>query len=63
MTVKINAEKCGKIENCPGEGLCIKICEQKALIEENSDVKVIDENCDDCDLCIQNCPNQAIEKA
>jgi len=63
MTVKIDAEKCGKIENCPGEGLCIKICEQDALIEENSDVKIIDEKCDDCDLCIQNCPNQAITKA
>lgn len=62
MTVKINAEKCGKIKNCPGEGLCIKICEQNALIEENDDVKVIDEKCDDCDLCIRNCPNQAIEK-
>lgn len=62
MTVKINAEKCGKIKNCSGEGLCIKICEQNALIEENDDVKVIDEKCDDCDLCIQNCPNQAIEK-
>jgi len=62
MTVKIDTEKCGKIENCPLEGLCIKICEPKALIEENGDVKVIDEQCDDCDLCIQNCPNQAITK-
>jgi Fe-S-cluster-containing hydrogenase component 2 len=62
MTIKIDVEKCGKIENCPGEGLCIKICETNALIEEDSDVKVIDEKCDDCDLCIQNCPNNAIEK-
>ncbi|MGL4669328.1 MAG: ferredoxin [Methanobacteriaceae archaeon] len=63
MTVKIDTEKCGKIENCPGEGLCIKICEKQALVEENGDVKVVDENCDDCDLCIQNCPNQAIDKS
>ena len=62
MTVIIDAEKCGKIENCPGEGLCIKLCEQDALVEENGDVLIIDEKCDDCDLCIQNCPNQAITK-
>ena len=31
--------------------------------EENGDVKIVPENCDDCDLCIQNCPNQAISKA
>lgn len=62
MSVIIDREKCGKIENCPGEGLCIKLCEQGALIEKEHDVCVIDEKCDDCDLCIQNCPNQAITK-
>ena len=30
---------------------------------ENGDVTIIPEKCDDCDLCIQNCPNQAISKA
>jgi NAD-dependent dihydropyrimidine dehydrogenase PreA subunit len=63
MPVTIDAEKCGKITNCPGEGLCIKICEKGALVEENGDVVIKPENCDDCDLCIQNCPNQAISKA
>ncbi len=29
MSVIIDTEKCGKIENCPGEGLCIKLCEQR----------------------------------
>ncbi|MDR3291971.1 MAG: 4Fe-4S binding protein [Methanobrevibacter sp.] len=60
MTVKIDDEKCGHISNCPADGLCILICEQQALIEENNDVKVVDENCNDCGLCISNCPNQAI---
>ena len=60
MPVTIDTEKCGKIDNCPGEGLCIKLCEQGALIEKDGDVVLISENCDDCDLCIQNCPNQAI---
>ena len=45
------------------EKLCIKLCEQGAIIEEDGDVKIVPENCDDCDLCIQNCPNQAISKA
>ena len=28
-----------------------------------SEIKIIPEKCDDCDLCIQNCPNQAISRA
>ncbi len=63
MAVKIDSDKCGHIENCPVQGLCIKLCEQGAIIEEDGDVKIVPENCDDCDLCIQNCPNQAISKA
>ncbi len=62
MPVEIDAEKCGKIVNCPGEGLCIKVCEQGAIVNENDDPVLIPENCDDCDLCIQSCPNQAISK-
>jgi MinD superfamily P-loop ATPase len=62
MSVFIDMEKCGKINDCPGEGLCIKLCEQEALIEEDGEIVVIPEKCDDCDLCIQNCPNQAISK-
>mgnify|MGYP003042728036 FL=1 len=45
------------------QGLCIKLCEQGAIVEEDGDVVVKPENCDDCDLCLQNCPNQAILKA
>ena len=63
MAVKIDSDKCGHIENCPVQVLCIKLCEQGAIIEEDGDVKIVPENCDDCDLCIQNCPNQAISKA
>ena len=58
MVVNINQDVCGHIQDCPVQGLCVKLCEQGAL-----DVKVVPENCDDCDLCIQNCPNQAISKA
>jgi Fe-S-cluster-containing hydrogenase component 2 len=63
VTVKIDTDKCGHITNCPAAGLCIQICESEALVNENDDVKVIDGNCTDCDLCIMNCPNQAISKA
>ena len=63
MAVKIDSDVCGHIDNCPVQGLCIKLCEQGAIIEEDGDVKIVPENCDDCDLCIQNCPNQAISKA
>lgn len=62
MPVKIDRDKCGHIENCPVQGLCIKLCEKEALIEEDGDVSIIYDKCDDCDLCLQNCPNQAISK-
>ncbi len=41
MPVTIDTEKCGKISNCPGEGLCIKLCEKGALIEEDGDVVIV----------------------
>ena len=44
MTVIIDTEKCGKIENCPGEGLCIKLCEEDALVEKDGDVLIVSEN-------------------
>ncbi|MGC9517600.1 MAG: 4Fe-4S binding protein [Methanomicrobiales archaeon] len=62
MVVIIDKEKCGGISQCPGEGLCIKLCEQGALEEKGDDIILIPEKCDDCDLCVQNCPNQAISK-
>ncbi|MCC7551367.1 MAG: 4Fe-4S binding protein [Methanobacterium sp.] len=63
MVVVIDTEKCGNITDCPVEGLCTKICEQGALVEEDGQLVLHAEKCDDCDLCIQNCPNQAISKA
>ena len=33
-----------------------------ALVEENGEVVIYPEKCDDCDLCLTNCPNQAISK-
>ncbi|MGO9387551.1 MAG: 4Fe-4S binding protein [Methanobacterium sp.] len=62
MPVIIDSEKCGKIKDCPGEGLCIKVCEAGALIEEDGEIVLVPENCDDCDICIQSCPNEAISK-
>lgn len=49
MPVKIDRDKCGHIENCPVQGLCIKLCEKEALIEEDGDVSIIYDKCDDCD--------------
>ena len=41
MAVKIDSDLCGHIENCPVQGLCVKICEQGALIEEDGDVTIV----------------------
>lgn len=62
MPIVLDSEKCGNIKDCPGEGLCIKLCEQGALVDENGELVLYPEKCDDCDLCITNCPNQAISK-
>lgn len=62
MVVVIDMEKCGQINDCPGEGLCIKLCEQGALVEIDGELVLHPDKCDDCDLCIQNCPNLAISK-
>ena len=50
MSVIIDIEKCGKIKDCPGEGLCIKLCEQGALEEVEGEIVLHPEKCDDCDL-------------
>ena len=63
MAVVIDRDKCGNISNCPLEGLCVKVCEQGALVDESGELVLYEEKCDDCDLCIQSCPNQAISKA
>ncbi len=60
MSVSIDSKKCSKIENCPGKGLCVKLCEKGALIEENGQIMLVEEKCDYCNICIQSCPNQAI---
>lgn len=60
MVIVIDAEKCAKIEDCPGEGLCVKVCEQGAIVEDNGEPVVVPEKCTDCELCVQTCPNLAI---
>jgi Fe-S-cluster-containing hydrogenase component 2 len=59
MPVIIDQEKCKGISECPGEGLCIKLCEKGALEEKDNQIVFISEKCDDCDICIPNCPSQA----
>lgn len=50
MAVKIDENLCGHIQDCPVQGLCIKLCEQGAIIEKDGDVSVIPDKCDDCDF-------------
>ena len=40
MAVKIDPDVCGHIANCPVQGLCIKLCEQGAIIEEDGHTKL-----------------------
>jgi len=36
--------------------------EEWGLVEKDGDVLIVSENCNDCELCIMNCPNEAISK-
>ncbi len=60
--IVINREQCSGVENCAGKGLCILICEKDAIIEDNGFPLVINDKCDNCRLCISNCPNGAISE-
>ena len=39
MAVKIDADKCGHIDNCPVQGLCIKLCEQGNFVNKAQSLK------------------------
>lgn len=43
MTLKIDSNKCANISNCHWDELCIKICEQQALMDDNGILKIINE--------------------
>lgn len=60
--MNINRRLCDVVDNCPADGICIKICALNCLsINDNREV-IVGEECPDCGLCIINCPKEALTK-
>ncbi|OED30289.1 4Fe-4S binding protein [Methanosphaera sp. WGK6] len=62
MVVTIYVEKCNGIDACPGNGLCIDVCNLDAIENINGRPVIIEEACTECGLCVMNCPNEALSK-
>ncbi|MDO5825041.1 MAG: ferredoxin [Methanosphaera sp. rholeuAM130] len=60
MTVSLFADKCDGIDECPENGMCIKICALNAISNINDLPQIDDDNCSNCGLCILSCPNEAL---
>ena len=44
-----------KSKTAPEKDLCIKVSCEAVQIEEDGEIILVPENCDDCDICIQSC--------
>lgn len=62
MPITIDTNKCNGASQCDGDGLCTQLCEQGALTIIDDQIQIDESKCDDCDVCIANCPNEAINK-
>ncbi len=62
MVITIDRNACQGLYTCPEGGLCIEICAMNAVDNNDGKPKVSDNLCNDCGLCVLNCPNQAITK-
>ncbi len=62
MAVVIDRTSCQGVYTCPEGGLCIEICAMNAMDNDNGIPKVSDDLCNNCGLCVLNCPNKAISK-
>lgn len=58
--VNFYKERCSKISKCEADGVCIIVCALDA-IENVDDYPLINEDaCIECELCVRNCPNEAL---
>jgi ferredoxin len=47
---------------CTGCGGCVNICPTFALSLGEGDIAIVNEKCDDCEICIRACPVNCIAK-
>ncbi|MCI5867533.1 MAG: 4Fe-4S binding protein [Methanosphaera sp.] len=60
MVVTIYKDRCNGIEKCPGNGVCIMVCALDAIDDVNGYPVINEAACTSCELCIRNCPNEAL---
>lgn len=62
MVVTLYSDKCNGIDSCPRDALCITVCASDAIEIINGMPVIIEEACNNCGLCVMNCPNKALSK-
>jgi Fe-S-cluster-containing hydrogenase component 2 len=60
VVVKIDINKCEKIDICEVKAQCIDVCPENALVRGDDYPEVVDSACNDCGICVPVCPVQAL---
>lgn len=58
--VTIYKDRCNGIDECPAEGVCLVVCALDAIIEIKGYPVINEDACTSCELCVRNCPNEAL---
>lgn len=61
LAVRINPKKCPGFEGC--ERTCIEALACPAIIRDGDDVRINQEDCQSCGLCVNYCPSAAIRSS
>ena len=61
LAVRVNPKKCQGFEGC--ERTCIEALACPAIIRDGDDVRINQEECQSCGLCVNYCPSAAIRSS
>ncbi len=62
MVVTIYKDRCNGVAKCSGNGVCIEVCALDAIEEINGYPVINEDACTSCQLCVMNCPNEALSQ-
>ncbi len=58
--ITIDSIQCNGVVRCASDGVCVVICPVNAISVEGEQPVLDTERCNECKICIMNCPRQAI---